>query len=177
MEGNEISAEKSLRLNEEITSKEVRLIGADGQQVGIVTLTDALEMAEKATLDLVEISSASDPPVCRIMNYGKFLFQQRKKAAVAKKNQKLMQVKELKYRPGIEDGDYKVKLRRLIEFLEHGDKVKITLRFRGREVTHNDLGLKLLDKLQVDLANYGVIEQQPKFEGRQLIMVIAPKKI
>jgi translation initiation factor IF-3 len=133
--------------------------------------------AEKASLDLVEISSASDPPVCRIMDYGKYQFQLRKKAAVAKKNQKLMQIKELKYRPGIEEGDYKVKLRRLIEFLEDGDKVKITLRFRGREVTHNELGLRLLDRIQADLGELGVVEQQPKFEGRQLVMVIAPKKV
>jgi translation initiation factor IF-3 len=164
------------RINHQITIPEVRLIDADGEQVGIVSTKEALRAAEESGLDLVEISPTAKPPVCRIMDYGKYLFEVSKKQAEAKKKQKQIQVKELKFRPTTEEGDYQVKLRNLIRFLEHGDKVKITLRFRGREVAHQDLGMKILERLQQDTAEFGVVEQQAKREGRQLLMVLSPKK-
>jgi len=164
------------RINHQITIPEVRLIDADGEQVGIVSTKEALRAAEESGLDLVEISPTAKPPVCRIMDYGKYLFEISKKQAEAKKKQKQIQVKELKFRPTTEEGDYQVKLRNLIRFLEHGDKVKITLRFRGREVAHQDLGMKILERLQQDTAEFGVVEQQAKREGRQLLMVLSPKK-
>jgi translation initiation factor IF-3 len=164
------------RINHQISVSEVRLIDADGQQVGIISTREALRAAEEAGLDLVEISPTAKPPVCRIMDYGKYLFEISKKQAEAKKKQKQIQVKELKFRPTTEEGDYQVKLRNLIRFLEHGDKVKITLRFRGREVAHQELGMKILDRLQQDTAEFGVVEQQAKREGRQLMMVLSPKK-
>jgi translation initiation factor IF-3 len=163
-------------VNEQITVSEVRLIDAEGNQVGVVSIRDALQAAEESGLDLVEISSAAKPPVCRIMNYGKFLFELSKKQAEAKKKQKQIQVKEIKFRPTTEDGDYQVKLRNLIRFLNHGDKVKITLRFRGRELAHQELGMKILERLKQDLEELAVVEQHPKREGRQLLMVLAPKK-
>jgi len=135
-----------------------------------------LRAAEESSLDLVEISPSAKPPVCRIMDYGKFLFEVSKKQAEARKKQKQIQVKELKFRPTTEDGDYQVKLRNLIRFLNHGDKVKVTLRFRGREVAHQDLGMKILERLQQDTAEFAVVEQQAKREGRQLLMVLSPKK-
>ncbi|HBB53330.1 MAG TPA: translation initiation factor IF-3 [Legionellales bacterium] len=164
------------RINHQITIPEVRLIDADGEQVGIVSTKEALRAAEESGLDLVEISPSAKPPVCRIMDYGKYLFEISKKQAEAKKKQKQIQVKELKFRPTTEEGDYQVKLRNLIRFLEHGDKVKITLRFRGREVAHQDLGMKILERLQQDTAEFCVVEQQAKREGRQLLMVLSPKK-
>lgn len=139
-------------------------------------LRDALRLAEEETLDLVEISPSANPPVCRIMNYGKYLFELNKKQAAAKKKQKQVQIKELKFRPTTDEGDYQVKLRNLIRFLEHGDKVKITVRFRGREVSHQELGMQLLDRLKQDTQEQGVIEQEAKREGKQLGMVIGPKK-
>ena len=144
--------------------------------MGIVTLKDALERAEQADLDLVEIAPQASPPVCRIMDYGKFLFEEGKQKALAKKKQKQIQVKEVKFRPGTEEGDYQVKLRNLIRFLEHGDKAKVTLRYRGREMAHQELGMQLLQRVEADLAEYGAVEQYPKMEGRQLTMVIAPTK-
>lgn len=135
-----------------------------------------MRIAEEGGLDLVEISPTAKPPVCRIMDYGKFLFEVSKKQAEAKKKQKQIQVKELKFRPTTEDGDYQVKLRNLVRFLDHGDKVKITLRFRGREVAHQDLGMKILERVQKDTAEFAVVEQHPKREGRQLLMVLSPKK-
>ena len=164
------------RINHQITIPEVRLIDADGEQVGIVSTKEALRAAEESGLDLVEISPSAKPPVCRIMDYGKYLFEISKKQAEARKKQKQIQVKELKFRPTTEEGDYQVKLRNLIRFLEHGDKVKITLRFRGREVAHQDLGMKILERLQQDTAEFGIVEQQAKREGRQLLMVLSPKK-
>ena len=137
---------------------------------------EALRAAEEGGFDLVEISPTAKPPVCRIMDYGKFLFEVSKKQAEAKKKQKQIQIKELKFRPTTEDGDYQVKLRNLVRFLEHGDKVKITLRFRGREVAHQDLGMKILERVQKDMAELAVVEQHPKREGRQLLMVLSPKK-
>lgn len=163
-------------INENITAREVRLIGVDGQQVGVVSLNEALQAAEDAKLDLVEIVADAVPPVCRIMDYGKHLFEKKKQAAEAKKNQKQAQIKEVKFRPGTEEGDYQVKLRNLIRFLNEGDKAKVSLRFRGREMAHQELGMELLKRVETDLAEYGAVEQHPKLEGRQLMMVIAPKK-
>ncbi len=154
----------------------MRLIDAEGNQVGVVQLRDALIQAKEAALDLVEISPNAEPPVCRIMDFGKFQFETNKKVAAAKKKQKQTQVKEIKFRPGIEDGDYQVKLRNLIRFLENGDKVKVTLRFRGREMAHQELGLKVLQRLEGDVGEAGIIETKAKREGRQLLMVFSPKK-
>ncbi|MCQ4246508.1 MULTISPECIES: translation initiation factor IF-3 [Pseudomonadaceae] len=163
-------------INENISAREVRLIGADGEQIGIVSIDEALQVAEEAKLDLVEISADANPPVCRIMDYGKHLFEKKKQVAAAKKNQKQIQVKEVKFRPGTEEGDYQVKLRNLVRFLSDGDRAKVSLRFRGREMAHQELGMELLKRVETDLAEYGSVEQHPKMEGRQLIMVIAPKK-
>jgi len=163
-------------LNEAITAPTVRLIGADGEQIGVVSIDEAQQHAEEADLDLVEIVPNSDPPVCRVMDYGKFLFEENKKRHAAKKKQKQIQVKEVKFRPGTEEGDYQVKLRNIIRFLEGGDKAKITLRFRGREMAHQQLGRNLLQRIEKDLAEYGSVEQYPKMEGRQMIMVMAPLK-
>lgn len=163
-------------INENITAREVRLIGADGQQVGVVSIAEAIQAAEEAKLDLVEIVADAVPPVCRIMDYGKHLFEKKKQAAEAKKNQKQSQVKEVKFRPGTEEGDYQVKLRNLVRFLVDGDRAKVSLRFRGREMAHQELGMELLKRVENDLVEYGSVEQHPKMEGRQLIMVIAPKK-
>ena len=152
------------------------MIGPEGEQVGILSLARALESATEAGLDLVEVAPNSDPPVCRIMDYGKFVFEQSKKAQSAKRKQKQIHVKEVKFRPGTEEGDYQVKLRNLIRFLTHGDKTKVTLRFRGREMVHKELGFELLQRVQSDLDEFGTIEQQPQLEGRQMVMVIAPRK-
>lgn len=154
----------------------MRLIDQNGEQAGIMSLIQALRVAEEAELDLVEISPTAKPPVCRIMDYGKFRFEQQKKAAEARKKQKQIQVKEVKFRPGTDEGDYQVKLRNLVRFLGEGDKAKITLRFRGREVVHQDIGLNLLKRIEDDLSEYGSVEQRPKMEGRQMVMVIAPSK-
>ena len=163
-------------INENITAREVRLIGPDGEQVGVVSIQEALAAAEEAKLDLVEISPDAAPPVCRIMDYGKHIFEKKKQQAAARKNQKQIQIKEIKFRPGTEEGDYQVKLRNLIRFLSEGDKAKVSLRFRGREMAHQELGMELLKRVEADLIEYGTVEQHPKMEGRQLMMVIAPKK-
>lgn len=154
----------------------MRVIGADGQMIGVLSREQALEMAASQELDLVEVSPNAEPPVCRILDFGKFLFEQSKKAHAAKRKQKQIQVKEVKFRPGTEEGDYQVKLRNLVRFLTEGDKAKITLRYRGREMVHQDLGFKLLQRVQQDLQEYGAVEQMPKLEGRQLVMVISPKR-
>jgi len=154
----------------------LRVIDADGNQAGVVSRFQALQMAETAGLDLVEISPTADPPVCRIMDFGKFLFEQNKKAHAAKRKQKQIQIKEVKFRPGTEEGDYQVKLRNLTRFLQEGDKAKITLRFRGRELAHQEIGRQLLDRVQQDLAQVGQVEQNPMMEGRQMVMMIGPKK-
>ncbi len=154
----------------------MRLIGADGEQVGIVPTSEALATAQSATLDLVQIAGDSDPVVCKIMDYGKHLFDLKKKKAASKKKQKQTQLKEIKFRPGTEEGDYQVKLRNLTRFLEQGDKTKVTLRFRGREMAHQELGLELLKRVETDLVELGTVEQFPKMEGRQMTMVISPKK-
>ena len=163
-------------INENIMAREVRLIGADGEQIGIVSIQEALAAAEEVKLDLVEISPDAAPPVCRIMDYGKHIFEKKKQQAAARKNQKQIQIKEIKFRPGTEEGDYQVKLRNLIRFLSDGDKAKVSLRFRGREMAHQELGMELLKRVEADLIEYGTVEQHPKMEGRQLMMVIAPKK-
>jgi translation initiation factor IF-3 len=163
-------------INEAIEAKELRLIGADGEQVGVVTIEAALTAAREASLDLVLIAGDSDPIVCKIMDYGKHLFDIKKKKAASKKKQKQIQVKEIKFRPGTEDGDYAVKLRNLTRFLEAGDKAKVTLRFRGREMAHQKIGLELLKRVEADLEELGSVEQFPKMEGRQMSMVIAPRK-
>ena len=152
------------------------MINADGENVGIVTTDEALKISTEANLDLVEISPNAEPPVCRVMDYGKYRFEQKKQSHQAKKKQKQIQVKEIKFRPTTEDGDYKVKVRKLINFLEEGDKTKITIRYRGREMQHQQLGAKLLERVENDLKEYGDVEQRPKLEGRQLVMVLAPSK-
>jgi translation initiation factor IF-3 len=154
----------------------VRLIGADGQQVGIVPIAEALQKADEAGLDLVEISPTAQPPVCRIMNYGKFLYEESKRKHAAKRKQKQIQIKEVKFRPGTDVGDYQIKLRNLIRFLEEGNKAKITLRFRGREMAHQELGAEMLKRLENDLKEYGTVEQYPRLEGRQMVMVLQPKR-
>ncbi|OZG73999.1 translation initiation factor IF-3 [Hahella sp. CCB-MM4] len=163
------------KINENITATEVRLILSDGTQVGIVPLSEALEKAEQESLDLVQIADA-DPVVCKVMDYGKKIFEEKKQKAAAKKKQKQTQVKEMKFRPGTEEGDYQVKLRNLIRFLEHGDKAKISIRYRGREMAHQELGMQLLQRIEKDLEEFSVVEQRPKMEGRQAMMVLAPKK-
>lgn len=154
----------------------MRVIGADGQQIGILPIQQALETAAQEELDLVEIVPNARPPVCRIMDYGKYLFDLNKKRHAAKKKQKQIHVKEVKFRPGTDEGDYQVKLRNLIRFLTNGDKVKVTLRFRGREMVHQELGVRMLQRIEGDLAQHGVVEQHAKLEGRQIVMVMAPKR-
>lgn len=154
----------------------MRLVGVDNEPLGIVKLADAFRMSEQQDVDLVEIAPQADPPVCRLMDYGKFKYQEAKKQHEAKLKQKVIQVKEVKFRPGTDDGDYNVKLRNLVRFLEDGDKTKITLRFRGREMAHQEIGMRMLERLRTDLDEVGQVEQMPKMEGRQMIMVLAPKK-
>lgn len=171
-----IATERTHRLNREISVPEVRLVGIENEPLGIVDFRDALRMAEEAEVDLVEIAPTAVPPVCRLMDYGKFKYQEQKRAHDAKLKQKVIQVKEVKFRPGTDDGDYHVKLRNLLRFLEEGDKAKVTLRFRGREMAHQEFGIRLLERVRNDLEAVGQVEQMPKLEGRQMIMVIAPKK-
>lgn len=165
------------RVNEDITVPEVRFINADGDNVGIVKTDDALEQAYAAGLDLVEISPTSDPPVAKVLDYGKFRYQEQKKASENRKKQKVIDVKEIKMRPGIEDHDYQVKIRNMRRFFEDGDKVKVTLRFRGREMAHQDLGMKVLDRVREEMEEIAKVEQSPKLEGRQMTMVMAPKAV
>ena len=156
---------------------EVRLIGINGEQIGIVSISTAQQMAEQAEVDLVEIAPGATPPVCRLMDYGKFKYRESKKRHEAKLKQKQIVVKEVKFRPGTDEGDYQIKLRNLIRFLDEGDKTKVTLRFRGREMAHQEFGIRLLERVRSDLEPYGVVEQFPKMEGRQMIMVLSPKKV
>jgi translation initiation factor IF-3 len=148
----------------------------EGEAIGIVSLREAMAMAEESDIDLVEISPTAQPPVCKLMDYGKFKYEQSKKRHEAKQKQKQIQVKEIKFRPGTDDGDYQVKLRNLVRFLSDGDKAKVTLRFRGREMAHQDIGLALLKRVEADLVEVGVVEQFPRLEGRQMVMMISPKK-
>ena len=162
------------RVNENIICSEVRLIGSDGDNVGLVSPEKALELSEEAGLDLVEISPNASPPVCKIMDYGKYKYEQQKRESEARKNQKIIEVKEIKFRPGTDTHDYEVKMRSVTKFLEKGDKVKITMRFRGREMAHQELGRELLERVAADIEDYGKIENIPKMEGRQMTMMIGP---
>ncbi|MGK2946558.1 MAG: translation initiation factor IF-3 [Candidatus Malihini olakiniferum] len=175
--GKRVQPARPNRINREIRAQEVRLTDADSEQIGIFSLHYALEKAEEAGVDLVEISPNAEPPVCRMMDYGKFLYEKSKAAKEQKKKQKVVQVKEIKFRPSTDDGDYQVKLRNLIRFLADGDKAKITLRFRGREMVHQQIGIEVLNRVRNDLSALAVVESFPtKIEGRQMIMVLAPKK-
>ena len=163
------------RINDQIRAREVRLIDETGQNVGVVAKFDALAKAEAVGLDLVEISPDAEPPVCKILDFGKFKFQEQKKAAEARKNQKIVELKEIKMRPGIDDHDYDVKMRAIKKFFEEGDKVKITLRFRGREMAHSHLGMAVLQRVKADVELISKVESEPRFEGKQMVMVLAPK--
>ena len=164
------------RLNGEIQAREIRLIGMDGEIAGIMSAREALQMAEELDTDLVEISPNAVPPVCRLMDYGKFKYQEQKKAAEAKAKQHVIQIKEIKFRPATDENDYNVKMRNIKRFLEDGDKVKITLRYRGREMAHQDIGMRLLERVRDDLAEAAQVESMPKLEGRQMIMMLAPPR-
>ena len=166
---------KKALTNDQITAPKVRLIDAEGQQAGIVSIEDARAAAEAAGMDLV-LMAENDPPVCKIMDYGKHIFESKKQKAAQRKKTKRIQIKEMKFRPGTDEGDYQVKLRNLVRFLENGDKAKVTLRFRGREMAHQEIGMELLKRVEADLSELGSVEQFPKMEGRQMTMVIAPKK-
>ncbi|MDJ0870742.1 MAG: translation initiation factor IF-3 [Gammaproteobacteria bacterium] len=171
-----MSSKTKHRINDEINAPNIRLIGAKGEQVGIVSLEQALAASDEADLDLVEIAPQADPPVCRLMDYGKFLFQENKKKQSARKKQQQVHVKEVKFRPGTGEGDYQTKLRNLVRFLTHGDRAKVTMWFRGREMAHQELGRQLLERVEQDLAEYAKVEQEPRLEGRQMVMMLAPKK-
>ncbi|WP_207480319.1 translation initiation factor IF-3 [Arenibaculum pallidiluteum] len=172
---NEAPSREGPRVNREINARSVRLIGADGEMIGVVTLREALMAAEDAGLDLVEVSPNAEPPVCKILDYGKFKYEAQKKAAEARKKQKIIEVKEIKLRPNIDDNDYGVKMKSARRFLEEGDKVKVTMRFRGREMAHQEIGMNVLVKVRDDLQDLSKVEQMPKLEGRQMVMVLAPK--
>ena len=172
-----IVQEKAPRINGEINATEIRLVGEQGEQLGIVSLAEAVAKADAAELDLVEIAPMAVPPVCRIMDYGKFKYREAKKQHEAKLKLKQIQVKEVKFRPGTDEGDYQIKLRNLIRFLGEGDKAKITLRFRGREMAHQEFGVRLLERVRNDLEPYCVVESWPRLEGRQMVMLLAPKKV
>lgn len=163
------------RINDQIRAREVRLIDENGQNVGVVAKFDAIARAEAAGLDLVEVSPDADPPVCKILDFGKYKYQEQKKAAEARKNQKVVEIKEIKMRPGIDDHDYDVKMRAIKRFFEEGDKVKITLRFRGREMAHSQLGMEVLQRVKSDTEPLAKVESEPRFEGKQMVMVLAPK--
>lgn len=172
---NQSPDRKGPRVNEEIKVPTIRLVDADGEMVGVVSVQEGLEMAVEVGLDLVEVSPAADPPVCKILDYGKFKYAEQKKRNEARKKQKVIEIKELKMRPGIEEHDYQTKMRSMARFLDEGDKVKITIRFRGREMAHQDLGAKVLIRIQEDIAEIAKVEQSPRTEGRMMTMVIAPK--
>ncbi|WP_199711810.1 translation initiation factor IF-3 [Alginatibacterium sediminis] len=169
-------AARAHKINEEIRATEVRLTGLEGEAIGIVTLAEAQTIADDSGVDLVEISPNAEPPVCKVMDYGKFIYEKSKSVKEQKKKQKQIQVKEIKFRPGTDEGDYQVKLRNLTRFLEEGNKAKVTLRFRGREMAHQSLGFDLLNRIKADLEEIAVVEAFPKMEGRQAVMVLAPRK-
>jgi len=168
--------ERKHRLNREIMAPEVRVSGPDNEPLGIMPIQEALRLAGEADVDLVEISAAANPPVCRLMDYGKFKYQEQKKAAEQKAKQHVIDIKEVKFRPGTDEGDYQIKMRNLRKFLEDGDKGKVTLRYRGREITHQDIGMRLLERIRDELGDVSVVENMPKLEGRQMIMVLGPKR-
>tara|TARA_Y100000813_G_scaffold194634_2_gene175298 strand:- start:46 stop:570 length:525 start_codon:yes stop_codon:yes gene_type:complete len=163
------------RINDDIDVAQVRLVDADGEMVGVLATREAIEMAAEVGLDLVEVSPNADPPVCKILDYGKFKYEAQKKANEARKKQKVIEVKEIKMRPGIDEHDYQVKMKAVRKFLENGDKVKLTIRFRGREMAHQDLGMKVLDRVRQEVDEQAKVEQFPKTEGRLMTMVIAPR--
>ncbi|MCY7312804.1 MAG: translation initiation factor IF-3 [Pseudoxanthomonas sp.] len=167
---------KQNRKNQEIRVPNVRVIGADGEMVGVLSRDAALALAEESGMDLVEIQPQADPPVCRVMDFGKFKFEAQKKANAAKKKQKQVEIKELKFRPVTDEGDYQIKMRNIRRFLEEGDKVKINIRFRGREMSHQELGREMATRIETELGDEIVIESRPRLEGRQMVMMIAPKK-
>ena len=171
-----IATERNHRINGEIHAPEVRLLGIENEQLGVFRLGEARRMAEEADVDLVEIAPNATPPVCRLMDYGKFRYQEQKRAAEAKARQKVVQIKEVKFRPQTDDGDYNIKLRNMISFLQDGDKVKITLRFRGREMAHQEFGIRLLERVRNDIEEIAQVESMPRLEGRQMVMMVAPKK-
>ncbi|MGQ2966404.1 translation initiation factor IF-3 [Methylophilus sp.] len=171
-----MAQDKDTRINGDITAPQVRLVGVDGEPLGVMTLREAFAKAEEADIDIVEIAPNAAPPVCRLMDYGKFKYAESKRLHEQKLKQKQVQIKEVKFRPGTDDGDYNIKLRNIIRFLGDGDKAKITLRFRGREITHQEFGLALLKRLEADLTEHALVEQYPKMEGRQMVMVLAPAK-
>nr|WP_282452675.1 translation initiation factor IF-3 [Lysobacter sp. CAU 1642] len=164
------------RKNEEIRVPRVRVIGSDGEMVGVLSRDEALRLAEDEGLDLVEIQPNADPPVCRVMDFGKFRFEAQKKASAARKKTKQVEIKEVKFRPTTDDGDYAIKLRNMRRFIEEGDKIKITIRFKGREMAHTELGVQMIQRLEEDLKDEVVIESRPRLEGRQMVMMVAPKK-
>ena len=165
-----------MNINEDITAKEVRLVKEDGEQMGVVDIETAMKAAREDSLDLVELVPEAKPPVCKIMDYKHFLYDQKQKAKEAKKNQKQTQLKEMKLRPSTEEADYQVKLKKIVSFLEDQDKVKISIRFRGREMAHQEIGMRQIERIRTDLQDYATVEQMPKMEGRQMVMVLAPSK-
>jgi translation initiation factor IF-3 len=168
--------EEEYRINRMIEAHEVRLVDEDGGMVGVVPIREALERADEAGLDLVEVSPTASPPVCKILDYGKFKYESQKKAAQARKRQRVIEVKEIKMRPGIDDNDYGIKMKKVREFLDEGDKVKVTMRFRGREMAHQEIAVGILNKVREQMADLAKVEQFPKLEGRQMVMVMAPLK-
>ncbi|MGE5441675.1 MAG: translation initiation factor IF-3 [Bacteroidota bacterium] len=168
-------AREGPRVNEEISTQEVRVVGSNGEMIGVLPTREAIRMAYDAGLDLVEIAAAADPPVCKILDFGKYKYEIQKKKNEARKKQKVIEVKEIKMRPGIDEHDYQVKMRSMRRFLEEGDKVKVTIRFRGRELVHQDLGLKVLDRVREELDGLGKVEQMPRIEGRQMVMVVTSR--
>lgn len=176
MEGLAIAGTKEQRLNEDITYEQIRLVSDSGEQLGILSPDEARKIAEERGMDLVEIAPNAEPPVCRLMDYGKYLYASAKKKQESKKKQKQITVKEIKFRPGTDIGDYDIKVRNLTKFLDAGNKVKVTLRFRGREMAHQELGMEMLKRVEEDLKEIGIVEQMPKMEGRQMVMVLAPVK-
>lgn len=172
----DIATEKKHRINGEIRVNEVRLIGIEGEQLGIIKLAQALDMAEENDVDLVEIAPNAAPPVCRLMDYGKFRYQEQKRQQEARAKQKVVQIKEVKFRPATDEGDYNVKLRNVRRFIEDGDKVKVSLRFRGREMAHQELGMRVLERVRDDVEDICQVESFPRLEGRQMVMVLAPRK-
>ncbi|HMV05366.1 MAG TPA: translation initiation factor IF-3 [Accumulibacter sp.] len=171
-----MALQKAQRVNEEINAPEVRLIGASGEQLGVMSVRAALALAEEAGVDLVEIAPMAQPPVCRIVDFGKFKYQEQKRQHEQKLKQKQVQVKEVKFRPGTDENDYQIKLRNMTRFLEEEDKVKVTLRFRGREMAHQDIGMRQIERIKADLQEIALVEQMPKMEGRQMVMVLTPNK-
>jgi translation initiation factor IF-3 len=170
------AAREDYRVNDRIEAPEVRLVGEDGEMIGVVRLREALERARDAGLDLVEVSPTAKPPVCKILDFGKFKYEAQKRANAARKKQRVIEVKEIKMRPGIDDNDYNIKMKKVRNFLEEGDKVKVTMRFRGRELSHQNLAMNILTKVKEEVSDLGKVEQFPKMEGRQMVMVMAPLK-